>query len=339
MHTARNRLSRVGIIASLALLVSLACFALTSGCRQSQNSPTSGDSATGSVESSGGESKGFVPQNLLEARRGFRTSLAAPVNDKEFLEIPNEQLFDITACESSVGPLEAYISLPLDEDKLYPAMVWVTGGFPPGGIGAQAWEPVDPSNDQSAKVYRERGMIMMYPTLRGCSDNPGFQEGFYGEVEDVIAAGEYLRQQPYVDPDRVYLGGHSTGGTLVLLVAESTDIFRGIISFGPVDDPFHYGKQHLRYKRGRVKERILRAPIHHLDYIRTPTVVVEGTQGNIGSLMALQAAGSHNSNLTFVAVPHMDHFNVLAPANAALADKILTQPDEPLTLKADDVVN
>lgn len=337
MHTSRNPIARVGTNVSLTVFVSLACLGFISGCRQSQNSSTSDAAAQGSAESSVSQPDDFVPTNLLEARRGFRTVLAASVKDEEALEIPNERLFDITAFKSTAGSLEAYISLPPEKDKVYPAMIWVTGGFPPGGIGAQAWEPVDPANDQSAKVYRERGMIMMYPTLRGCSDNPGFQEGFYGEVDDVIAAGEYLRQQSYVDPDRVYLGGHSTGGTLVLLVAESTDIFRGVISFGPVDDPFHYGQEHLLYRRGRVEERILRAPIHHLAFIRTPTVIIEGTQGNIGSLMALQAAGGGNSNLTFVAVPHRDHFNVLAPANAVLANKIVTQPDKALTLTAEEV--
>ncbi|MCR9202346.1 MAG: prolyl oligopeptidase family serine peptidase [Planctomycetaceae bacterium] len=337
MHTSRNRFLRLDTIVCVTLLLGATCFGLASGCRQSQNS-NSAPSSQAPAEFTHNESADAAPTNLLEARRGFDTDLAVKVRDEEILEIPNERLFDITACKSSAGSLEAYISLPPEDGKVYPAMIWVTGGFPPGGIGSQAWEPVDPSNDQSAKVYRERGMIMMYPTLRGCSDNPGFQEGFYGEVEDLIAAGEYLRKLPCVDPERVYLGGHSTGGTLVLLVAESTDIFRGVISFGPVEDPFYYGEEHLRYKRGRIKERILRAPIHHLDYIRTPTVVVEGTQGNIGSLMALQAAGSGNSNLSFVAVPHQDHFNVLAPVNAILAEKIVSQPSAPLTLTVGEVV-
>ena len=45
----------------------------------------------------------------------------------------------------------------------------------------------------------------------------------------------------YVDPDQIYLGGHSTGGTLALLVAESTDRFRAIFSFGPVANMRNYG--------------------------------------------------------------------------------------------------
>ena len=75
---------------------------------------------------------------------------------------------------------------------------------------------------------------MMFPSLRGGNDNPGVREGFFGEVDDVLAAAEYLSKQAFVDPQRIYLGGHSTGGTLVLLVAECSGRFRAVFSFGPV---------------------------------------------------------------------------------------------------------
>jgi dipeptidyl aminopeptidase/acylaminoacyl peptidase len=61
-------------------------------------------------------------------------------------------------------------------------------------------------------------------------------------VDDVIVATEYLRAQPHVDPDRIYLGGHSTGGTLVQLVAASSDQYRAVFSFGPMDDVGGYGR-------------------------------------------------------------------------------------------------
>ena len=41
---------------------------------------------------------------------------------------------------------------------------------------------------------------MMFPSLRGGNDNPGAKEGFLGEVDDVIAAADFLAKQPYVDP-------------------------------------------------------------------------------------------------------------------------------------------
>ena len=67
---------------------------------------------------------------------------------------------------------------------------------------------------------------MMFPGLRGTSGNPGTQESFLGEVDDVLAAADFLRKVDYVDPSRIYLGGHSTGGTLALLVAEAGASFQ-----------------------------------------------------------------------------------------------------------------
>lgn len=62
-------------------------------------------------------------------------------------------------------------------------------------------------------------MAMLFPTLRGGNDNPGQREYFWGEVQDVAAAILQAAQLPYVDPARIYLGGHSTGATLALLTA------------------------------------------------------------------------------------------------------------------------
>lgn len=279
-----------------------------------------------------------VPDNLLEARSGFQTQLATFERDEDPLDPPQDDSFSLIQFDADLGPMSAYLSRPADPKKKHAAMIWVTGGFPPGGIDASAWEPSPVDNDQSAKVYRESGLIMMYPTFRGCCGNPGNQEGFFGEVNDVISAAEYLREQPFIDPDQIYLGGHSTGGTLVLLVAAATDMFRGVISFGPVEDPHFYGDDTLLHRRGIVRERTLRAPINYMDFIRTPTVVVEGTLGNLGSLVQLQSAALNNSSLSFVMVPAMDHFEVLSPVNAVLAKKIISlPPTENLTLTVDEL--
>jgi hypothetical protein len=70
----------------------------------------------------------------------------------------------------------------------------------------------------------------MFPVLRGGNDNQVPKESFLGEVQDVVAAAGHLEDLPYVDSDRIYLGGHSTGGTLALLVAECSDRFRAVCS-------------------------------------------------------------------------------------------------------------
>src|SRR5262249_2655167 len=147
---------------------------------------------------------------------GFQTKLVRKEAAKEAVPQPPGRLFRVIRYDSPAGKLAAYLSPDPQDGKKHPAVVWVFGGFD-NGIGETAWEDAPPSNDQSASAFRRAGIIMMYPSFRGGNDNPGFKEGFYGEVDDVLAAADYLAKQDYVDSSRIYLGGHSTGGTLALL--------------------------------------------------------------------------------------------------------------------------
>lgn len=256
-------------------------------------------------------------ESLLDARKGFETTLTRQDRDDEPLMEPPARLFRLVRYETPAGEVGAYLGQPPGEGK-HPAIIWLTGGFPPGGIGPSAWEPAPVENDQSAKAYRQAGLVMMYPTLRGSFGNPGAQEYFYGEVDDVLAALAYLQTVDYVDPEQIYLGGHSTGGTLALLVAEATSAFRAVVAFGPVDDPATYGMD-LPFEGDR--EARLRAPIHYLGAITSPTYVIEGRErGNAESLLALQKA-STNPKLRFLPVAGADHFDVLAPVNRLIAER------------------
>src|SRR5262249_10536873 len=191
------------------------------------------------------------------------------------------------------------------DGKRRPAIIWITGGDC-NTIG-DVWGEAEPKNDQTASAYRKAGIVMMFPALRGGNDNPGVKEGFLGEVDDVLAAAEFLRRQPDVDADRVYLGGHSTGGTLVLLTAECSDRFRAVFSFGPVDDVAGYGPRYNPFVLSDPNELRVRAPGRWLHCVRVPVFVFEGAGGNLSSLRAM-ARSSKNPNLHFYEVKKADHF-------------------------------
>jgi dipeptidyl aminopeptidase/acylaminoacyl peptidase len=229
-------------------------------------------------------------------------------------------VFRLVKYSSPVGELSAYLTPDPGDGEKHPAIVWITGGDC-NSIG-ELWEPAPRENDQTAAAYRTAGIIMMFPSLRGGNDNPGRREGFLGEVDDVLAAAEYLAAQSYVDPGRIYLGGHSTGGTLVMLVAEMTDRFRAVFAFGPVGDVRGYGGQFVYHQPGIREESILRSPGYWLDSVRSPLFVIEGTGGNIDSLREMQGKAT-NPLVRFVTVTGVDHFAVLAPANEAIAAEIL----------------
>lgn len=173
---------------------------------------------------------------------------------------PPRALFRVEKYRSPAGDLAAYVSPSPGDGQKHSAMIWVFGGFD-NSIGETAWEPASPDNDQSASAFREAGMVMMYPSFRGGNMNPGNIEAFYGEVDDLLAAAEHLAKKDYVDPNRIYLGGHSTGGTLVMLAAAATDRFRAVFAFGPVDNVYGYGDDVLPFDSLDYQELILRSPI------------------------------------------------------------------------------
>jgi len=260
--------------------------------------------------------------SLVEARKGFQTKIVRRASVKQPVPIPPRDVFHLVRYPSPVGQLAAYLTPDPKDGKKRPAIIWITGGD--SNSLEDVWSEAPEDNDQTAAAYRKAGIVMMFPSLRGGNDNPGVKEGFFGEVDDVIAAADFLAKQPYVDPNRIYLGGHSTGGTLALLVAACSDRFRAVFSFGPVGDVIGYDPEYLPFDRSNPREFELRAPRRWLASIKSPTFVFEGTVGvsNITELL-LMARTSTNPNVHFFAVDGADHFNILAPTNRLIAAKIL----------------
>ena len=267
--------------------------------------------------------------SLTEARQGFRTKLTSRESALEAVPEPPPRLFRILRYDSAVGKLAAYLTPDPKDGKQHPAIIWITGGDC-NSIG-DVWQDAPASNDQTAAAFRKAGVVMMFPSLRGGNDNPGIKEGFLGEVDDVLAAAEFLSQQQFVDPSRVYLGGHSTGGTLVLLVAECSARFRAVFSFGPVADVAGYGRDYLPFDTSSRHELEVRSPVRWLHSIKSPVFVFEGAEqpGNLRALQEL-ARASRNPLVHFTTVKGADHFSILAPTTRLIANAVL-RDDGPAT--------
>ncbi len=165
---------------------------------------------------------------------------------------------------------------------------------------------------------------MMFPSLRGGKQSPGFIEGLYGEVNDVISAYDYLAQQTFIDTTRIFLGGHSTGGTLALLVSEATDKFNAVFSLGPIAYPEKYGKNYFLFDTDNQKEWELRSPIHFLNFIKSPTFVFEGTIGS-NNITSLRKMKKENKNvmIKFFEIDIADHYSIIVPITELIAKKII----------------
>ena len=299
--------------------LSLVLFLLVAGCGSGSSSTNSAEGVTSS-------------RTLLEAREGFKTKLIHAGDDAWPPDEPPADRLQLVTYPAAPGDLSAYVTPNPGDGKRHPAIVWITGGDC-NSIG-DVWSDYDPDNEQSAKAYHDEGLIMMFPSLRGGNDNPGRREGFLGEVSDVLAAAEYLAALDYVDSERIYLGGHSTGGTLVLLVAETSDYFRAVFSFGPVADTRSYGGDFVYCDVNDSKEMALRSPINWLHCIETPTFVFEGRKqpSNASDLERMEQASS-NSLVRFFVVNSADHFSVLDPINRLIASRIAGDTGKQSNLK------
>lgn len=262
---------------------------------------------------------------ILEAREGFATKLLRQMRVGEAAETPPAgSSLKLVQYPAPLGLNAAYVSAAPADSKKQPAIIWLTGGFS-NSISSIAWTRGPKSNDQSASGFRDSGIVMMYPSLRGGNNNPGYIETFYGEIDDVLAAAKYLASLDYVNPARIYLGGHSTGGTLALLVAAAAgDRFRAVFALGPVEDVVGYGPDVLPFDLKNPNEGKLREPQRWLADIRCPTTIFEGTKSpsNIGSLRALEKR-STNPLLQFIPMTGESHFSVIAPLVSEIGRNIV----------------
>jgi acetyl esterase/lipase len=275
--------------------------------------------------------------DFAQQRHGFRTAIA--LHDSHPLRVPNPPagLFvrsDYRNAQHYMLP--AFVSPNPRDGQRHPAIVWITGGD--SNSLDDFWTPGPDANDQSARAFREAGMIMAFPTLRGGNGSDSAKELFLGEVDDILSAAAQLATLSYVDPERIYLGGHSTGGTLALLTAEVKTPFKAVFAFGPVSSVDRYATLvPVRLADYDATELKLRSPIHWLSGIAQPTYLIEGGAGSNNSAeLETLCAATHNPEVHCIRVPDADHFSVLRRATRVIAPRLASGADSASTFTAED---
>lgn len=270
---------------------------------------------------SGAEAEGESSKSFAEAHDAFSTTLIRQEHDDDPIPEPPEGVFDLVSYPSKVGDLAAYVSSDPGDGEKHPLIIWVVGGWG-NGIDDFPWVYPAWDDDQTGSAFWQEGILTMYPSFRGGNGNPGCYETLFGEVDDILSAYEYAASLPYVDPERIYLGGHSTGGTRALLASEYTDKFRAVFCFGAVDEIEYHNQSQFTFDLDDEEERIMRSPIYWLDDIKSPTFLIEGRDGNSENLERMEEA-CENENVHCYVVEGADHFSVLAPCTRLAAQKIL----------------
>ncbi|HEY6971921.1 MAG TPA: prolyl oligopeptidase family serine peptidase [Candidatus Angelobacter sp.] len=131
--------------------------------------------------------------------------------------------------------------------------LWKPNG--PGPFPAVLWnhgsEKLPGSQPELANFYTSHFFIFFVPHRRGQGRSPGdyiqdlvmqappsqraqkMVELQEAEVEDVVAALNYLKSQPFVDPQRIAISGCSYGGIQTLLAGERELGIRALVPFAP----------------------------------------------------------------------------------------------------------
>ena len=168
--------------------------------------------------------------------------------------------------------LKGWLARPSGEKReKYPAILFLHGGF-----------SFDMSDWEMSRPYREAGFVVFAPMLRGENGQAGNFSLFYDEVDDVVAAAKYLKSLAYVDKDRVFVAGHSVGGTISLLAAMACREFRAAAAFDASPDQVIFCRYErnipIPFDRNSIEEAQMRSPLAYAASLKCPTRIYWGSK-------------------------------------------------------------
>jgi dienelactone hydrolase len=247
-------------------------------------------------------------QDYADARKGFRTTLTrqSPAPQDWVPETPPPGVSEITYRSGSLQ-LKAWIDPP-PAGQRKAAVLYLHGGF---GFDSSDWDQAQP--------FRDAGYVVMIPRLRGENGQAGSYSMFYDEVDDVVAAAEALAKTPGVDGARIYVAGHSVGGTLAMLAAMTSNRFRAAASFSGSPDQVAWsrGQEELvPFDQNDKREFAMRSPLAFPKSFKCPVRVYFGDEEFLfagSSRLLAKKATAAGSDVQAVEVPG-DHETAVGPA-------------------------
>ena len=216
------------------------------------------------------------------------------------------------------APVNPDMAPPADE--LPPLLVMIHGG-----PTAQA----HPALQLGIQYWTTRGFAVVDVDYRGSNsygrEYRNLLRGAWGvaDVEDCLAAARHLAREGRVDPERMCISGGSAGGFTVLaaLARADTPFAAGADSYGIADlevlaqDTHKFESRYLDRLIGPYPEQreryVERSPIHHLDELRRPLIVLHGREDPVVPLSqsemivsALRANGAPVAYIVFDGEQH-----------------------------------
>ncbi|MBR5260148.1 MAG: alpha/beta fold hydrolase, partial [Eggerthellaceae bacterium] len=135
--------------------------------------------------------------------------------------------------EGTKYPLKALVTLPDNIDEPVPAVVFVHGSGS-SNMDEQVGK-LTPFRDLAEGLaqhgiasirYDKRSFSHAREMMRNLGSSMTVKEE---TVEDAILASEILRQDPQIDPEKIFIVGHSRGGMLAPRIDAEGGNFRGLV--------------------------------------------------------------------------------------------------------------
>ncbi len=212
-------------------------------------------------------------QDYAEARRHFSTHLLKNGPSPEASPLlgtpPGAKRITYPGGPDGTIPLVAWLSHYEPSQKLKPAVLFLHGG---NATGDGHWDLMKP--------YWEAGFVVILPSFRGENGQAGNYSGFYDETSDALAAAVYLENLPGIDRNRLFLAGHSNGGTLALLSA-MTRKFRAAVPISAGVSAWRYFGRYtdeIRFDPDKSREFVMRSSVCFAPSLKCPTLLLRGSE-------------------------------------------------------------
>jgi dipeptidyl aminopeptidase/acylaminoacyl peptidase len=166
--------------------------------------------------------------------------------------------------------LGGYLFRPEAGRPPYPALVLLHG------FGRNAW-----TERHLAELAAASGYKVLVLALRGWLGSDGDSDQGLRQPDDVVAAIDWLRRLPSVDPGRIGLIGASMGGQIALLAAARRPAIRCVAALFPPTDLEHWyvANPHMQPYLDDLTDATglrIRSPIHHVRDIDVPVLLMHG---------------------------------------------------------------
>ena len=269
------------------------------------------------------ESDSSAGQYLLGNRKNNTLDyLFSAYPELDFIDLPEHESMQYTTRDGL--EIEAIVTLPKFGKAPYPTVI-----HPHGGPGARDYEGFDPW----VSYMSSKGYAVVRPNFRG-STGYGYEfaqaqmQGWGLEMQDDISdATTHLIKEGIIDPTKVCIFGASYGGYAAFMATTKTpDLYTCAVSFAGVSDLRDLASSQKRYLGGDLvaekqlgddrDDLLLRSPITHVKNIKTPLLIMHGTEDRSVSVKQsrdfVDELKDENKTHKYVEFEYGDHYLSIA---------------------------